>query len=56
MNRLFVTFLVAALSLVDAVAQFREGNSYQNLYDSETIAAMRTHVSELSASYMEGRK
>lgn len=56
MNRLFVIFLVAALSLVDAVAQFREGNSYQNLYDSETIAAMRTHVSELSASYMGGRE
>ncbi len=37
-------------------AQFRDGASYDDLYDSETIAAMKTHVRELSASHLEGRK
>lgn len=56
MKKLVVITVLTAFSLLDAVAQFRNGNSYQNLYDSETVAAMRNHVSELSASYMEGRK
>jgi TonB family protein len=41
---------------VNAVAQFRDGASYQELYDSENVAAMKTHVRSLSASHLEGRK
>ena len=37
-------------------AQYRSGDSYQNLYDSETVAAMKKHVGELSAASLEGRK
>lgn len=47
------------LSLVpalDAVAQFREGASYQELYDSETVAAMKSHVRTLASAMFEGRK
>ena len=56
MKKLFALSIIAAFSIFDAVAQFREGNPYQNLYDSETSAVMRSHISELSASYLEGRK
>ena len=37
-------------------AQYRSGDSYQNLYDSETVVAMKKHVGELSAASLEGRK
>lgn len=39
-----------------AYAQYKTGAEYQDLYDSETVAAMKNHVRTLSASYMEGRK
>ncbi len=45
--------LVPALS---ASAQFRDGVSYDDLYDGETVAALKTHVRELSSAYLEGRK
>lgn len=47
------------LSLVPAFnagAQFREGASYQELYDSETVASMKSHIRTLASSMMEGRK
>ncbi len=38
-------------------AQYRDGAiSYDDLYDSETVAAMKAHVRTLSAMDMEGRK
>lgn len=37
-------------------AQFREGASYQELYDSETVVAMKSHVRTLTAAQLEGRK
>lgn len=38
-------------------AQFRSGTaSYEDLDDSETVAAFKSHVRTLSAAYMEGRK
>ena len=37
-------------------AQFRNGASYEDLDDSETIAAFKTHVRTLSAAHLEGRK
>lgn len=48
--------LVAALFVsVPAKAQFKAG-PYAGLDDSETVRAMRSHVSTISASMMEGRK
>ena len=53
----FLAFAAAAvLSVFCADAQFRNGNSYQDLYDSETVAAMKSHLRELSAADLEGRK
>lgn len=43
------------MSVSAVSAQFRTGNTYQELYDSETVAAMKRHVGELSAADMEGR-
>lgn len=37
-------------------AQFRSGAAYEDLDDSETVAAFKSHVRTLSAAYMEGRK
>ena len=48
-------FIAFALSLT-SYAQFREGASYEDLYDSETVSAMKAHVRELSATHLEGRK
>ena len=51
---IFILFLWTVS--VNAFAQFRDGVSYQELYDSETVAAMKTHVRTLSASHLEGRE
>ncbi|MBR5273942.1 MAG: TonB family protein [Bacteroidales bacterium] len=37
-------------------AQFRDGVVYDDLYDGETVASLKTHVRELSATHLEGRK
>ena len=37
-------------------AQFRSGVSYEDLDDSETVAAIKSHVRALSAAHLEGRK
>lgn len=39
-----------------ASAQFRNGVTYDDLYDGETVSALKMHVRELSASHLEGRK
>lgn len=52
---MFVIAAVLSLSLVASQAQIRDGNSYKDLYDSETVAAMKAHVREISAADMEGR-
>ena len=46
-------FLVLSLS---ASAQFRDGAVYDDLYDGETVASLKSHVRELSAAHLEGRK
>lgn len=56
MNKILVFSIAAVLSVLSASAQFRDGNPYKDLYDSETVAAMKSHVRELSAADMEGRK
>ena len=37
-------------------AQYRSGAAYENLDDSETVAAFKSHVRMLSAASLEGRK
>ena len=46
---------IALLSSVAASAQFRSG-SYSDIYDSETVSAVKGHVRELSSAMYEGRK
>ena len=41
---------------VAASAQLRSGASYEDLYDGETVSALKSHVRELSAAHLEGRK
>ena len=47
---------MSLLVCASAMAQFRSGDVYQDLYDSETSAALKEHVRMLSSSMMEGRK
>ena len=53
-------FLLAAACLLLSTAlpaQFRPGGGvYDDLYDSETVHALKEHVSQLSAAALEGRK
>ena len=55
LNKLISAVAVLLVSL-PAFAQFRDGASYEDLYDGETVAAMKSHVRELSAAHLEGRK
>lgn len=50
--------LISALALMPLLlsAQFRSGMSYEDLDDSETVAAIKAHVRTLSAAHLEGRK
>ena len=52
----FIVFIYVVLVPVLAFGQYRDSEAYKGLYDSETGAAMREHVAELSAAVMEGRK
>ena len=44
------------IGIIQAEAQFRDGASYADLEDSETVRAFKEHVSTISAAVMEGRK
>lgn len=44
------------IGIIPAEAQFRDGASYADLEDSETVRAFKGHVSTISAAVMEGRK
>lgn len=46
-------FMLTSLS---GYAQFRDGASYEDLYDGETVAVLKKHVRELSSAHLEGRK
>ena len=54
--RRFVLMLALALMPVLLSAQFRGTVSYDDLDDSETVAAVKSHVRMLSAAHLEGRK
>ena len=55
LKKLITAFLMLAVT-VAASAQFRDGASYEDLYDGETISVLKSHVRELSAAHLEGRK
>ena len=44
------------IGIIPAEAQLRDGASYADLEDSETVRAFKEHVSTISAAVMEGRK
>lgn len=54
--RFIYIFILSVLCSLSASAQFRDGVGYQELYDSETVAAMKNHVRTLSSAHLEGRK
>jgi TonB family protein len=56
MYRIFILLAVIFAVSVPSFAQFRDGARYEELYDSETVAALKRHVSTLSAAHLEGRK
>ena len=56
MNIYRIAISVAAiLAAFSASAQFRQG-AYGDIYDSETVSAVKGHVRELSSAMYEGRK
>ena len=54
LKRLIVVFLCTLVNCA-AHAQFKGGADYSELYDSETVSAMKEHVRTLSAAHLEGR-
>lgn len=52
------TILLTALFLMPllALAQYRSGTAYEDLNDSEVVAALKSHVRMLSSAHLEGRK
>lgn len=58
MYRTSIISLILALMTVcmPVSAQFRDGAGYRELYDSETVTSMKSHVRSLSAAHLEGRK
>lgn len=54
-ERVLVSLLLL-VSMFPASAQFRDDTVYEDLYDSETVGAMKTHVRRLSAADLEGRR
>lgn len=54
MNRLVICILAALLSAFNLSAQYRDVQ-IEDLYDSETVAAFKSHVRYLSSALLEGR-
>ena len=51
-----IIMLVVLLAGMTASAQYRTDAVYDDLYDSETVSALKMHVRELSSAHLEGRK
>ena len=47
---------LSVVTAIDVPAQFRKGDLYQELYDSETVMALKRHVREMTSRHLEGRK
>ncbi|MBR5562956.1 MAG: TonB family protein [Bacteroidales bacterium] len=56
MYRIFILLAVLCAVSLPSFAQFRDGARYEELYDSEAVAAFKRHVATLSAAHLEGRK
>ena len=56
MNRLFHLIVLSFLFVLPSGAQFRNDVPYEDLNDSETVAAMKNHVRVLSSPDYEGRR
>ena len=56
MYRIFILIAVLFAVSMPSFAQFRDGARYEELYDSETVAAFKRHVAALTAAHLEGRK
>lgn len=55
--RKFILYISAIfLPVLSAFGQYRGSDVYKELYDSDVVSVMRTHVAELSAASLEGRK
>lgn len=54
--RNIITLALGLVLSAPLFAQFRTGANYDNLYDSETVSALKEHVSYLASAQMEGRK
>ncbi len=52
---IFASFLML-MPAFSVSAQFRDGASYDDLYDGETVSALKAHVRELSSAHLEGRR
>ncbi len=53
---MIIAALLMAAQTLTVSAQFRDGASYDDLYDGETVTALKAHVRELSSAHLEGRK
>lgn len=56
MKKLLTLILMVLFTALSATAQFRTTDVYMQLYDSEPVSAMKSHVRELSSADLEGRK
>lgn len=54
-RKLTLFFLLLSMPMT-SLAQYRDGAAYMDLYDSETVKSMKSHVRYLSSSLLEGRK
>lgn len=54
--RRITAFCFSLFLTLSAYAQFRDVSVYEDLYDGETVSAIKAHVRELSSAAMEGRK
>lgn len=55
-NTIISAICAIFIGIIPAEAQFRDGASYADLEDSETVRAFKEYVSTISAAVMEGRK
>lgn len=54
--RIISLIVLSLSSALDILAQIQPGQTYGDLYDSETVAAVKSHVRELSSAMLEGRR